>query len=45
MSERTIIILQIVAVDLVINDAMSGTPNITCKSKSETAFDTTISSS
>ena len=44
MSERTIIMLQIVAGDLVVNDAMSDTPNISCKSKSQTAFDTTISS-
>ena len=44
MSERTIIMLLIVAGDLVVNDAMLDTPNISCKSKSETAFDAAISS-
>ena len=44
MSERTIIMLLLVEVDLDVNDAMSDTPNISCKLKSETAFDTTISS-
>ena len=43
MSERTFIMLLIVAGDLVVNDATSGTPKISCKSKSETAFDTAIS--
>ena len=44
MSERTIIMILILAGDLVVNDAISDTPNIPCKSKSETAFDTAISS-
>ena len=44
MSERTIIMLLIVAGNLVVNDAMSDTPNISCKSKSETACDTAVSS-
>ena len=44
MSERTIFMLLIVAADLVVNNAMPDTPNISFKSKSETAFDTTISS-